>query len=482
VAELDAPAVPVTQPATPTLTGNPSLVAEGGSGAIPWATFAVCAVSSYIATLDMSIVNVAFAEIAASFSEVSRGSISWVVTAYSIMFGSLLVVSGRTADRVGRKRMLHAGLVAFALGSVVCAVAPTLGVLVGGRAAQGIAGALMMPASLGLLLAAFPESRRSQAMAWMGAAGALGVASGPTLGALLVSSFGWRSAFWVNVPVCVAVIVLAARAVREPKVQASARPDVAAAALITVAVASLVWGISRAEAHGWRDAVVLGLIAASAVLIVGVVRRSLRHPVPLIPPALFRDPTFRAANAATFVFGAAFAANILNNVLFLRAVWAYSVVTAGLFSVLAPVVVAATSIVAGRVMRTVGFRPLLVAAQLLFALVVVGQASLLDIEPAPWTRWLPLMLVLGVSIGFTFPVLAASAVATLPPANFGLGGAINNTFRQVGAAVGVALVVTMQSSGEGIAGYRAGWVLVASCGLLAAAISLAQPRRAEARP
>jgi hypothetical protein len=221
---------------------------------------------------------------------------------------------------------------------------------------------------------------------------------------------------------------------------------------------------------------VLGLLVASVVLVAVVVQRTLRHPVPLLPPSLFADRTFRAANAATFVFGAAFAANILNNVLFLRSIWSYSVVRAGLFSVLAPVVVAVTSIIAGRVMSNVGFRTLLVSGQLVFAAVVVGQATLLEPGPAPWTRWLPLMLVLGISIGFTFPVLTASAVSTLSPAHFALGGAVNNTFRQVGSAVGVALVVTMQATAPGIGGYRAGWYLVAACGLLAAAISLAQPR------
>ena len=472
VTELNHP----TALADPAARTRPTPPDPDHTDIVPWATFAVCALCSYIATLDMSIVNVAFPEIASSFPDVGRGSISWVVTAYSIMFGSLLVVCGRTADRVGRRRMLQAGLGTFAVGSVICAVAPGLGVLIAGRAVQGVGGALLMPASLGLLLASFPATRRNQAMAWVGAAGALGVASGPTLGALLVSGFGWRSAFWVNVPVCAALVVVAARTIREPARQATPRPDVAAAVLITLAVASLVWGISRAEEQGWSDTGVLGLLVGSVILVSAVVRRSLRHPVPLLPPSLFADRTFSVANAATFVFGAAFAANILNNVLFLRVVWSYSVVRAGLFSVLAPVVVAVTSIIAGRVMKSVGFRTLLIPGQVLFAAVVIGQATLLGTDPTPWTRWLPLMLLLGISIGLTFPVMSAAAVSTLSPVHFALGGAVNNTFRQVGSAVGVALVVTMQATASGIDGHRAGWYLVAGCGLLAAAVSMAQPR------
>ena len=453
---------------------------SAGPAANPWPTFAVCAIAAYIATLDMSIVNVAFAEIARSFPGSSRGTISWVVTAYSILFGSLLVVSGRLADRVGRRRLLLIGTGLFLAGSLACALSPGLGLLVAGRAVQGVGGALMVPASLGLLLGAFPATRRSQAIAWNGAVGALGVASGPTLGALCVAAFGWRSAFWINVPICLVVAVMAWRVVPESPRSAGPRPDVAAAVVLTVSVASLVWAISRAETLGWSDRSVVGLLVLAVALGAVVVQRSRRHPRPLLPPSLFTRRTATAANLATVVFGIAFSANLLNNVLFLRTVWRYGVVRAGLFSVLAPVVVAVTSVVAGRLMRRVGFRPLLLAGPLGMAAVAVGQARLLTDTPTPVTRWLPLMFLLGVGIGSTFPVLAAASVHGLPAEHFALGGAVNNTARQVGAAVGVALVVTIQATADGIAGFRAGWLFVAACCGLAAAVSLAQPRRASA--
>jgi EmrB/QacA subfamily drug resistance transporter len=472
---------PATLPATEPAGAGPVVDAPTAPLPSPWPTFVVCAVTAYVTTLDMSIVNVAFPEIARTFPEATRGTISWVVTAYSILFGSLLVASGRMADQVGRKRMLQAGIGLFLLGSMACAVSPGLGALIAGRAVQGIGGALMMPASLGLLLTAFPPERRSQAIAWNGAAGALGVASGPTLGAVLVSAFGWRSAFWINIPICLGLAVMTWRSVREPARQRQPRPDVGAAVVVTLAVASLVGGISRAETTGWRDPSVVALLVAAVALGAVVVRRSLRHPVPLIPPSLFADRTFSAANLATFVFGAAFAANILNNVLFLRTIWDYSVITAGLFSVLAPIVVAVTSVIAGRLMGRLGFRSLLVGAQVAFALVVLGEALLLGTDPTPWTRWLPLMTLLGIAIGLTFPVLSAAALSTLRADHFALGGAVNNTFRQVGSAVGVALVVTLQSSAEGIDGFRAGWYFVAACGVVAAGASLVQPRT-RARP
>lgn len=442
----------------------------------PWPTFVVTAIAAYITTLDLSIVNVAFAEIAADFPDVSRGTISWVVTAYSILYGSLLVVSGRLADRIGRKRLFQFGALLFLVGSLVCAVAPSMIALIVGRAIQGVGGAIMTPASLGLLLSVFSLERRSQAVAWNGAVGALGVASGPTLGAICISAFGWRSAFWINVPICLIVVILATRSVRETPRTDSPRPDIGASVFVTLSVAALVWGISRAEETGWTDQLVLGLFAVAIAFGYVVVRRTMHHEQPLLPPALFKVRSFSVANISTFLFGAAFAANILNNVLFLRIQWQYGVLKAGWFSVLAPVIVAVTSFAIGRHISRIGFRRLLVTGPLAFAVMVAAEALLLTETPKPWTLWLPIMFLMGISIGLTFPTLSAATVHGLPQMSFSLGGAVNNTSRQIGSAVGVALLVTVQASADGIAGFKRGWWFVATCSLLAAVVSLLLPR------
>jgi len=442
----------------------------------PWPTFVVTAIAAYISTLDLSIVNVAFAEIAADFPEVSRGTISWVVTAYSILFGSLLVVSGRLADRVGRKRLFQLGSILFLAGSVVCAVAPSMGLLIAGRAVQGIGGAVMTPASIGLLLSVFSLERRSQVVAWNGAVGALGVASGPTLGAFFVDTFGWRSSFWINVPICLIVVLMVAKFVKETPRIDSPRPDIGASVFVTLTVGSLVWSISRAEEYSWSDPLVLTLFIAAVAFGIVVVRRTITHAVPLMPPAMFKIRSFSVANAATFLFGAAFSANILNNVLFLRSVWKYSVLEAGLYSVLAPVIVAATSFAIGRHITRIGFRKLLVGGPLLFGALVFIGARIFGTNPTPWSEWLPLMFVLGISIGLTFPTLSAATVHSLPPTLFSLGSAINNTSRQIGSAVGVALVVTIQTSSDGLVGFQRGWYFIAACSALCGAVALLQPR------
>jgi len=442
----------------------------------PWATFTVCAIASYISTLDMSIVNVAFYEIGKSFPEDSKATIAWVVTAYSILFGSLLVVSGRLADRIGRKKFFLYGTSLFLVGSLLCALASTMSLLIAGRAIQGIGGAMMTPASMGLLLAAFPPEKRGQAVAWTGSIGALGVASGPTLGAFFVSSFGWRSAFWINVPICALTIVLAIKMTRESEKQDTARPDLVAAVLFTAAVASLVYGISEAQAFGWTDTKVLVLFSATVLLGLGVAQRSVTHHNPLLPPALFKERTFTAANISTFLFGAAFSGNILNNVLFQRTIWGFSATKAGWFSVLSPITVALVSMYTGKKMASIGYRKLLLGGPMLVALTIFGSTVLLHPNPTPWFPWLPLMVILGVGLGGTFPALSASTVLRLPQTQFALGGAINNTFRQVGAAVGVALVVTVQTSTKGIDGFRNGWRVAIVFALLAAAVSLLQPK------
>jgi MFS family permease len=334
---------------------------------------------------------------------------------------------------------------------------------------------MMTPASTGLLLSAFPAEKRGQVMAWTGSIGALGVASGPTLGAFFVSSFGWRSAFWINVPICLLTLVLAWKVTRETERTKGSRPDLVAAVVFTLAVASLVWGISRSETYGWGNSSVLQLFGAALVLGLFVAYRSVSHPDPLLPAELFKERTFTLANISTFLFGAAFSGNILNNVLFQRTIWEFSATKAGWFSVLSPVTVAVTSMLIGRKMATIGLKRLMTVGPLITASTIVGSVLFLDVEPTPWFPFLPLMFILGIGLGATFPALSASTVLRLPQNRFAVGGAINNTFRQVGAAVGVALVVTVQSKTEGLEGFRDGWKVAIAFTLAAAAVAAFQP-------
>lgn len=443
----------------------------------PWLTFWLCGTATFIGTLDFSVVNVAFIEIERAFLGVSRATISWTVTAYSIFYGSLLIVSGRTADRIGRKRVFSAGVSVFLLGSVVCAFAPSIAVLIIGRAAQGMGAAMLTPSALGMMIAAFPPERRSQMVAWNTAMAALGVATGPTFGALLIGAFDWRAAFWVNIPICLGVLVLVRRVHAPPPVDRGPVPDVVAAMLLTVAVGATVWGIAETEVVGVTDIKVWGALLIAVVFAGFVVHRTRTREFPLLPRVMFRNRSMNLANIAMVIWGGAFSGNILNNVLFLRTEWKYGIVAAGLLSVLSPITVASTSFIVGRNMSRLGLRNLLIFGSACFLCCQLGFLFLVDSTRAPWSIWLPLMFLLGIGIGCASPAIAASAVQHAPPEQLALAGALNSTCRQMGAALGVAVLVAVQLTSEGLGSFRAGWVTMAVFAAVSGAISVWQPRQ-----
>jgi EmrB/QacA subfamily drug resistance transporter len=447
----------------------------------PWLVFAVCAGAAYVTTLDLSIVNVAFPEILREFEGTSRADLSWIVTVYNICYGALLVAGGKTADQLGRKRVFLGGVLTFAVGSLLCTFAPSLGVLVAGRAVQGLGGAFMAPASLGLLLAAFPIERRTQTVAMWGGVGALGVASGPSLGALLISGTDWRAAFWINIPVCLALAAIGWRVLVEtPRVPAVQRPDYRGAVMVTVALAAIALGLSQSEVWGWSDLKTLGALALGAVTAWAFVGRQRVHADPLLDLALFESRSFSVANAAALAFYAGFAALGLNNVLFLRQVWGYSVLHAGLLSAVAPATVAVLAPLSGKLAARHGFRPFVVAGPLLLATAVLLNRASMTTHPTPF-KLVMFSELAALGIALFIPVNSAAAVSELPPARLSVGGAINNTARQIGAVLGVALLVAVIGSGDDpqqlLGGHQRGWALIAAASCVAAAISTRQTIR-----
>jgi MFS family permease len=217
----------------------------GPDGPRRGAVFAVTALGSFMAALDVSIVNVAFPDLATSYPDATAAQLSWVITASTIVFGALLVTGGRLGDRYGRRRTFMGGLAVFLAGSLMCGIAPGVGPLVASRVAQGVGAALLVPASLALLIAAFPPERRTQTVALWGGVGALAVATGPSLGAAIVSLGGWRWAFLVNLPVGLVVALVGRRVLRESAPQTAGRPDIGGVVLVTVAVGCSCWRSRR---------------------------------------------------------------------------------------------------------------------------------------------------------------------------------------------------------------------------------------------
>ncbi|MGH9019985.1 MAG: MFS transporter, partial [Acidimicrobiales bacterium] len=215
------------------------------------AVFTVTALGAFMASLDLSIVNVAFPALERTFNHASSATLAWVITGYAIVFGALLVIAGRTADRLGSRRVFFVGLGVFTAGSALCGAAPSLGLLIAGRLVQGAGAAALLPASLALLLAAYPAQRRSQVVAMWGGIGALAVATGPSLGAALITAISWRAAFYVNLPVGVVAFVLGRRTLpRLRPASTGAYPDYPGVALVGVALAALVLAISEGPTWG----------------------------------------------------------------------------------------------------------------------------------------------------------------------------------------------------------------------------------------
>ena len=413
--------------------------------------FAVTALGVFMASLDLSIVNVAFPALERSFPSDPRATLAWVITSYGIVFGSLLVIAGRTADRLGSRRVFFAGLAVFTAGSALCGRAPSVALLVAGRVIQGCGAAALLPASLSLLLAAFPAERRSQVVALWGGVGALAVATGPSLGAALITAGGWRWAFFVNVPIG-ALAWLAGRRVlvRSRPGAAGAAPDYLGALLIALALAALVLGITEGPSWGWASAPVIACFAGALVVGTAFLFRSARHPEPVLDLTLFNARSFSVANAATFLYAMAFFAMLLGNILFLTSVWQYPILQAGLAVTPGPLVVALVSGPAGRAASRVGFRRVLLAGFSVFVLGLVWFATRVGMQHDYLTTWLPGTLIIGLGIGMTLPVLSAAAVSSLHPNRFAVGSAVNQTARQIGGAFGVALLVVILGTPHGL--------------------------------
>ena len=424
-----------------------------------------------MASLDLSIVNVAFPALERAFTHDSRASLAWVITGYSIVFGSLLVVAGRTADRLGSRRIFFLGLGGFCFGSLLCGLAPSVPLLIAGRVVQGVGAATLLPASLSLLLDAYPVERRSQIVALWGGIGALAVATGPSLGAGLITALGWRSAFFVNLPIGLAAWLLG-RGVLTPSKgsHTTASPDYVGVGLLTTSLALLVLAISEGPTWRWSSGAVLVSFFTSVLLGVFFIVRSRRRPDPVLDLELFRARSFSVANGATLLYAMGFFAMLLGNILFLTSVWHYSILRAGLAVTPAPLVVALVSGPAGRAAGRLGFRAVLITGFGVFATGLAWLALRVGVRPNYLVEWLPGTLVVGLGIGLTFPVLSAAAVSSLQRDRFAVGSAVNQTARQVGGALGVAtLVVILGAPASGLVGLHRfehlWWFAVASTSL-----------------
>jgi EmrB/QacA subfamily drug resistance transporter len=407
-----------------------------------------------------------------------------VVTLYTILFAALLAPAGRLADVVGRRRLFVVGVTTFTVSSLLAALAPTFGVLLAARAVQGVGAALMLPASLAFVLSDTPPERRTAAIGlWSASAGAA-AAAGPALGGIFVDALDWRALFLINVPVGA---WLAYRAWRLPETEhiGGRLPDVTGTLLIAAGVGLVVLGITQGESWGWGDTATIASLVAGVVLAAAALLRSARHATPAIEIGLWRNRTYAAANVVSLLFGAALYASLLLGVLYLVDVWGYSELEAGLAMTPGAIASAAVGIAIGRSERKPSARVLVFAGGLTIAATSAALALWLPADPHFLTAWLPGGLGLGVGMGAVSVGVSSAAALSVAPHRFAAATGLNIAARQVGGAIGVAVLAVILSGrtiADGPDPYLAVyWMMAAACaGAALAGLRLVLPATAPA--
>ncbi|MCV7198755.1 MFS transporter [Mycobacterium angelicum] len=463
----NAPPVGDAEPDRPGRFGGPHFRLARRRQPSPATVLLVAAFGAFLAFLDSTIVNVAFPDIQRYFHS-GISDLSWVLNAYNIVFAAFLVAAGKLADLLGRKRLFGYGVVLFTLASGLCAAADSVGQLVAFRVLQGIGAAVLVPASLGLVVEGFPAQRRAHGVNLWGAAGAIAAGLGPPIGGALVEALNWRWVFLVNLPLGVVAVLVARRALVESRASGRRRmPDVRGAALLAIALGLLTLGLIKGPDWGWSSLPAIGSLVAAAVAMIGFVMSSRIHPAPLVEPALLRIRSFVAGSALTAIASAGFYAYLLTHVLFLNYVWGYTLLQAGLAVCPAALIAAVVAGLLGRVADRHGYRVIVGVGALIWVASLVWYLTCVGATPNFLSEWLPGQILQGIGVGATFPLLGSAALAGLATgSSYATASAVTGTIRQVGAVIGIALLVILVGTPAPDAAeeaLRRGWTMAAIC-------------------
>jgi len=430
---------------------------------------AIACAGIVLASLDLFIVNVALPDIAQDFGDANLGNLSWILNGYAIVYAALLVLCGRLAERYPRNISFLAGIALFTVASAACALANSIGTLVAFRLLQAAGAALLTPTSLGLILATFPAERRGGAVRTWAAIGGFAAALGPVVGGLLVTA-SWRWIFLVNVPI--GLLGLLVGWIKLPQVPGHnvPIPRFWAAALITVGISALTFGIVKLNDWGWNSSgVSLSLVTAFATLAL-FVAHCMRSDNPFIDPALFRIRDFTRATLTMAPFSTAFGGLLLSLVLWEEGVWHWSAMKIGLAIAPGPFMVPVTSLLlAGRLIARFGVTMVVTAGLVVFAAGVIVWAVLAG--PHPDLVFAVLCVIpSGIGVGLTLPTLMGLGTSALPASSFSTGSGVINMIRQIGFAVGVAVFVAIVGSPGSVEGQMAAfriawWVMAATTAL-----------------
>lgn len=398
--------------------------------------------ATFLAVLDTTVVNIAFSDLRTDFPDASLSQLTWVVTAYTVVFAALLAVAGRVADVVGRKKLFLWSTVVFIAASLLSGLAVGVPVLVAARALQGVGAAGLIPSALGLVLQHTPPARRQVAIGVWGAVGSMAAAVGPSLGGLLVDVWGWRSVFLINLPIGLVILLGAARLVGDAPT-GRRLPDPLGTLALAAGVGGLVFGVTQGTEWGWGDGRVLGPLVGGAVLLVVALLLSGRHSAPALELDLWRSRSFAATNVTSLFFGAAMYSYLLASLLFLNAVWGYSELKAGLAVTPGAFAAAIGAVVVGRRVGPSGQWAAAAIGSALFGASCATMYLLLGPEERYAAVWLPTGILAGIGIGAALTAISNAATASLPSPRFASGTGLLMTSRQVGGALGIAALAAI---------------------------------------
>lgn len=440
------------------------------------ATLAVAALAALATYLDSTILFVAFPDIAATFDGATPSMLSWVITAYTISFAALVVPAGKLADRLGHRRMFLTGSAVFTVAAVAGGLAPDIAVLIPARVVQGVGAALLVPASLSVVISAFPREMLPRVVAIWGAIGAFSAAIGPSLGALIVDGLGWRWVFYLNLPIGAVTLIAGARLLTERRDATVALPTPTGVVLLAAAAATTLYAVVESDANGWASSRTGVILLAGLALLGLFIAHQRRTASPTLDLGLFRLGNFRWGNIAMLAYSAGFSAMFFGSILFLINVWGWSITRAGFAIAPGPFVAALLAPRFGALAGRIGQRQLVIAGGLLFAVSGILRLIMFTTDVNYLADFVIQLTVVALSVPLVFPQVTSVAAQALPANRVGVGGGTTQAIRQFGASLGVAVTVAMLGTATGAAEAlinfdRVWWFTIAS-GLLTVAAGI----------
>ena len=410
-----------------------------------WYGLALLLLVQFMVVLDIAIVNVALPSIQTDLG-FSPENLQWVISAYALFFGGFLLLGGRAADLLGRRRLFIAGIVLFTSASLVSGLAWSEAALIGARAFQGLGAAIITPAALSILMTTFAEGKeRNAALGAWGGVGAFGAVAGVLLGGVLTDLLSWEWIFFVNIPVGLIGLVLAPFLIDESRDATAESYDVPGAVLVTSGLVTLVYAITQANSYGWGSLATIGLFTGAALLLGAFLLWESRAKDPLMPFSIFRLQTLVGANIAGFILGTALFGMFLMLTLYMQLVLGYSPMKTGVAYLAVAGSAIVTSGIAAQVVNRVGVKPALILGMttLTAGLVYFTQVS---VGGSYWTDLFPGFLLIAVGLGFSFVPISIAALAGVQPAEAGLASGLLNTSQQIGGALGIAVLSSIATA------------------------------------